>query len=108
MNTEPVHHDSAADPSVFDPEMQVVYSIDVVASLAGLDSVTVLHFQEMGIITPAASEPEPRYDDEALRRLRRIVHLREACGVNDAGIGIILPLLDEIEALKEERRLRFR
>ncbi len=90
---------------VFEPDPEVTYTSEVIASLAGMDSVTVLHYQEMGVLSPRPGEGA-LFDDEALRRLRRIHHLRTECGVNDAGIRLILTLMDEVEMLQEERRQR--
>jgi hypothetical protein len=45
------------------------------------------------------------FDDESLRSLRRIEHLRATCAVNDAGLKLILDLLREVERLRRERRV---
>jgi len=95
---------ASSDMPVFEPDPEVAYTIEVIASLAGLDSVTVLHYQEMGVLSPRAGDA--LFDEEALRRLRRIHHLRAECGVNDAGIRLILALMEEVEMLREERRQR--
>ena len=89
-----------------DQEPDVAYSIEVIASLAGMDSVTVLHYQELGVVSPKSGGQEARFDEEALRRLRRIGHLREECGVNDSGIKLILTLMEEVEILRDEQRKR--
>jgi DNA-binding transcriptional MerR regulator len=79
-----------------------VYSLDVIAELAGTDPQTVLHYQEIGLLFPTSDPAE--FDDEGLRRLRRIEHLRATCEVNSAGLKLILSLLDEVERLQQERR----
>ncbi|MDB6134523.1 MAG: MerR family regulatory protein [Verrucomicrobiales bacterium] len=87
------------------------FSLEVFASLAGVSTRTVLHYQEQGFIRPASlPAPEPaapekqRFDTESLRQLRRIEHLRETCGMNDSGLRLILSLLHEVEQLRQERR----
>lgn len=87
------------------------FSLEVFASLAGVSTRTVLHYQEQGFIrpasppAPAAAAPEKqRFDTESLRQLRRIEHLRETCGMNDSGLRLILSLLHEVEQLRQERR----
>jgi len=89
-----------------DPGQDVFYSLEVIAELAGVDVVTVLRYQEMGMIPSVARCPVPErpFDDEALRRLRRIKHLQDACGINETGIEMIMTLLDEVEVLRQERR----
>lgn len=107
------------------------FSLAVVAELAGVNTRTVLHYQEQGFIrsrrsgqpstasaentsaenvSPSGSgeiletETDPVFDTECLRQLRRMEHLRETCGVNDAGLRLILRLLEEVEQLRQERR----
>ena len=77
------------------------YSLQVAARLTGLNEDTILLYQEQGFIRCANTG---HYDDDALRTLRRIEHLREACGVNDQGVKLILRLMDEIETLRIQSR----
>lgn len=77
------------------------YSLQVTARLTGLNEDTILFYQEQGFVRCAGSG---HYDDEALRTLRRIEHLREACGVNDEGVKLILRLMDELERLRMAER----
>jgi DNA-binding transcriptional MerR regulator len=78
------------------------YSLEVIAELAGTDPQTVLHYQETGLLSPTPDASA--FDDEGLRRLRRIEHLRTTCEVNQTGLKLILHLLDEVERLQQERR----
>lgn len=92
---------------VYGEESDVTYSIEMIAELAGVDSRTVLHYQESGFIRPVTTPDEeqaPLFDDECLRELRRIEHLRSTCAVNDAGLKLILDLLHEVEILRQDRR----
>lgn len=74
------------------------YSLEITARLTGMSAEMILHYQEQGLVR---AEPDSGlFDDEALRTLRRIGHLQETCGVNDAGLRLILHLMDEIERLK--------
>jgi len=43
---------------------------------------------------------------EGIRTLRRIESLRTACGVNLAGLKLILDLMNEVEYLRAEVRFR--
>jgi MerR family transcriptional regulator/heat shock protein HspR len=80
-----------------DPD--ATYSLEVFARIGGVDEETILRYRERGFIRPLPTDGE-RFDDESLRTLRRIEHLRETCGVNDAGLRLILDLLEEIERLR--------
>ncbi|MFZ9937580.1 MAG: MerR family transcriptional regulator [Luteolibacter sp.] len=75
------------------------YSLEVFARISGVAEETIVRYRECGFIQPVQGGGE-RYDDEALRTVRRIEHLRETCGVNDAGVRLILELLEEIERLR--------
>ncbi len=78
------------------------YSLDITARVTGLSVKTILHYQEQGFIRPLPDAGGTRqlFDDEALRTLRRIEHLRSTCGVNEAGLRLILHLIDEVERLR--------
>ena len=80
-------------------EPDVTYSLEVFARISGVAEETILRYRECGFIHPVHGHGE-RYDDESLRTLRRIEHLRETCGVNDTGVRLILELLEEIERLR--------
>lgn len=80
------------------PPGESSYSLEITARLTGMSADTILRYQEQGLVS--AGPDSGTFDDEALRTLRRIEHLRETCGVNDAGLRLILHLMDEIERLK--------
>lgn len=98
------------DLPVYDAETDRYYSIEVIAELAGVDSQTVLHYQEQGFIRPATRDTgeDALFDVECLRQLRRIEHLRTSCEMNDAGLKLLLDLMHETECLREERRQMLR
>ena len=59
----------------------------------------IVQYQEHGII-------RPDFDDETVRTLRRIEALRETCEMNLRGLKLLTQLLDEIEQLRQELRVR--
>lgn len=79
--------------------MSETYTLEVLAQLTGLSTQVLVSYQEHGII-------QPQYDDDTVRRLRRIEHLRESCEMNLEGMRLMSRLLDEVEHLREELRLR--
>jgi MerR family transcriptional regulator/heat shock protein HspR len=81
------------------PDDYSAYTLEVFARISGVDQETILHYQRRGLVRPLPGS-RGLFDDEALRTLRRIQHLREACGVNETGIRIILDLLDELERFR--------
>jgi DNA-binding transcriptional MerR regulator len=95
------------DPSglpLFEARADTVYTLEVVVELTGVSSQTILHYLELGLISPAADGD--RFNDEALRALRRIEHLRSRYGMNTDGLRLMLNLLEEVDRLRAELRAR--
>ena len=90
-------------------ETETRYSLEVIAELTGVDTATILHYREAGFIPPAERSPASQaiFDQEDLRQVRRIEHLRANCAVNDQGLRLILNLLDEVESLRQQVRQRW-
>jgi len=96
------------NPLVFEPDMEVSYTLEVVSELTGLSQQTILLYREQGLLGSAASDEtgvEP-FNDETLRTLRRIEHLRATCDMNVAGLKLLLDLMDEVDRLRECLRTR--
>jgi len=71
------------------------------ATRAGLHPDILRRFVEFGLLEPAqVSGAEILLDSVALHRINVIQHLRYDLGINLAGIGVILELLDRIDALQ--------
>ena len=74
---------------------------------AGLHPVVVERFVEFGLLEPAErTGAEMRFDGSCLKRLLAISRLRADLGVNLQGIGVILDLVDRLEALERELEWR--
>ena len=79
-----------------------VYAISVVAELTGLDPQTLRLYERRGLLAPARTEGGTRrYSDDDVARLRQVAAL-QGDGVNLAGIGMVLDLQGENEALRRE------
>ena len=71
----------------------------------GLHPDIVHRFLEFGLLEPAeVTGAEIMLDPVALRRIGVIQRLRYDLGINLAGIGVILELLDRIDALQRGGR----
>jgi chaperone modulatory protein CbpM len=57
-----------------------------------------------GWLLPDQQEGEPMFSDADLARAQLIQDLRGDLGVNDAGIGVILNLLDQLHGLRGRLR----
>ncbi|MFT3992040.1 MAG: chaperone modulator CbpM [Luteolibacter sp.] len=76
------------------------YTLEIVSSITGISSETILRYQQHGLIRPRNNH----FDDETLYTLRRIEHLRETSGANVSGLKLILDLLHEVETLRSSLR----
>lgn len=86
----------------FSPDPEAVFSLDVAAHLSGLPRHDVLVCCKHGLIAPRV-DPEFGgfyFDAPTLRTLRHVAYLRVDCGINFAGIRIILGLMEEVERLR--------
>ncbi len=93
-------------PSSSPPEDgTTTYTIEILSELTGVSAQTIVQYQEHGLIR-AAGKGETHFNDETLRLLRRVEHLRELCEPNLAGLKMLTMLLDEVEALRGELRAR--
>lgn len=80
-----------------EPMPEASYSLEIVSELTGVSTQTIVQYQEHGLIQPAL-------DDETIRALRRIEHLRETCEMNLSGLKLLTQLLEEVERLRSELR----
>lgn len=90
----------------FEPNPQIVYTIEETARLAHVPRHRIAIYYKYGLVSPTTA-PETDgwfFNDEAIRILRHIEYLRAACGLNVAGIKLVLELMREVEALTEEVR----
>jgi DNA-binding transcriptional MerR regulator len=82
---------------IYEPDEQATYSLEIVERITGISSQTIIRYQETGLIRSGD------YDDETVRTLRRIEHLQSTCGVNEAGLRLIMGLMEEVERLRLHR-----
>lgn len=81
--------------------------LTVAARRCHMSVAHVRRYVEIGLVRPSRSEGDtPLFGEPALARLRRIRRLREDLGLNEAGVEVVLRLLDEIEALHREHDAR--
>ena len=98
---------TASAIEVFEPEPNVAYTIETVSRITQIPRHTIAVYCRHGLVTPVV-EPEHGgwfFDDEGIRTLRRIEHLRESHGASLEAIGLIFGLMRQLEDLQE--RMRF-
>ena len=78
-------------------------TLDDLALHAGMHPSLIERLVECGLVTPVEQEgAQLFFDPSAVSRLRTISRLREALGVNLAGISVILDLIDKLCAAQRE------
>jgi DNA-binding transcriptional MerR regulator len=95
---------------VFEPGEQAVYTIDVVAQLAQVPRRLIVLYYKHGLVS-SVTDPVGvgwYFDDEAIRIVRRIEYFRTTCGMNLAGIKLVMALLEEVDRLRTELRFHHR
>jgi DNA-binding transcriptional MerR regulator len=82
-------------------------SAEDLARLARLHPEMVDRLIDWGLIDPVERQPQLMFPETAVPRIWRIMRLRRDLGINWAGIGVVLDLLDKIDRLERENaRLR--
>jgi DNA-binding transcriptional MerR regulator len=89
---------------LFEPDAQAVYTLEQAARLTQLPRRLIAVYFKHGLVSPVM---DPAcggwyFNDEAIRILRRIDYLRTACGINLAGIKLMMDLARQVERLREE------
>ena len=79
-------------------------TIDELGRLVDLHPEILQRFVVFGLIDPEIDDPGPLFTDAMVVRVRKIQRLRADLGVNLAGCGLVLDLLDRIEQLEAEIR----
>ena len=77
-----------------------LYIISVVSRVLQMHPQTLRKYERAGLIRPSRTEGMLRlYSDEDLARLRLIKRLVDDLGINVAGVGLVLSLVDGLERL---------
>lgn len=87
----------------FSTDPDAYYPIDVTARLAGIPRHVLLICCRLGMVAPRI-DPDFggfSFHQKDIQSLQHIEYLRSGCGVNIAGIQIILELLNEVQQLRE-------
>lgn len=86
-----------------DSNTQELYAITAVAAQFDVTPETLVRYERAGLLRPTVVNEVRFYTVDDIGRLSSIQRLTTICGVNLAGVDVVLRLLDEIEDL--QRRL---
>ncbi len=92
--------------NLINPDPHHLHPLEVVVQMTGSSRRKIIFYCRKGIVAPAGSSGEWRFDEESVIRLRHIESLRQRHRMNWAAIRTIIALLDEVETLREELRFR--
>ena len=82
-------------------------TVQELARLSRVHPQMVAQLVEWGLVEPEICEPELLFSEALVPRVWRILRLRRDLGINLAGIGVVLELLDRIDRMEQEiARLR--
>ena len=90
----------------YEPDARLFFTIETAARLSHVPRRSIAVYCRQGLVAPVM-DPESAgwfFNDEGIRRLRRIEHLRVAFGMNMPAIRMILNLAEEVEELRRELR----
>ncbi|MGO9244039.1 MAG: MerR family transcriptional regulator [Verrucomicrobiia bacterium] len=107
MSKRSVHDVPSPDAlELFQPNPNVLYSLDAAAHLAGIPRRSILIYCRAGLVRPVVQPPYGvmEFTEEAIHTLRQIEHLRTVHDVDLAVLKTMFDLLDEVERLRAELR----
>ena len=74
-----------------------------VAQMVRVDVRRLRRYEQLGLVQPVRAEAgEPLYSRAELARLRRIQRLIDHCGLNLAGVEVVLRLTDQLDEMSRE------
>ena len=79
-----------------------ILTLNEVSRLVDLHPEMVLRLVDLGLVDPEVGEPEWLFQERAVPRIWKIRRLHRDLGINWAGIGVVLDLLDRIDDLERE------
>jgi len=84
---------------------QTLLDIHEIGRFVGMHPDMIYRYYMLGLIDPRFERPDLLFEDSVLVRIRRIQRLKTNLGVNLAGCGLVLDLLDRITEM--EKKLQY-
>jgi MerR family transcriptional regulator/heat shock protein HspR len=86
---------------MMDSESKPRYVISVAARMIGIEAHTLRYYERLGLVQPERSSGNIRlYSEEDIDRLRHIKALMSDCGVNLAGVEVVLRLMQRMKEMQ--------
>jgi MerR family transcriptional regulator/heat shock protein HspR len=88
---------------MMDWESKPRYVISVAARMIGIEAHTLRYYERLGLVQPERSSGNIRlYSEEDVDRLRYIKALMSDCGVNLAGVEVVLKLMQRMKDMQRQ------
>ena len=78
------------------------FAITAVVAQFGVEPETLMRYEREGLLRPRIVNDIRFYSEADVERLSTIQRLTEICGVNLAGVDVVLRLLEEIRTLQRQ------
>ena len=91
---------------LFQPEPDVLYTLDETAQLAGVSRRSILIYCRAGLVRPVVQPPygAMEFTEKAIYTVRQIEYLKTVRGIDLALLKTIFDLREEVECLRAELR----
>jgi chaperone modulatory protein CbpM len=90
--------------TVFDDSAEL--TLQELSRMCAVDERHLIEYVEEGVLTVIRVEPQWRFSGGALRRARLALRLEHDLELNLAGVALALDLMQELQQLRRELRLR--
>jgi chaperone modulatory protein CbpM len=100
----PAAKDHALQGTIFDDSARL--SLEDLSRMCAVDSQHIVQYVEEGILTVVGVRTDWHFSGAALRRARIALRLERDLELNLAGVALALELLEELERLRHELKLR--
>jgi MerR family transcriptional regulator/heat shock protein HspR len=88
---------------MMDWESKPRYVISVAARMIGIEAHTLRYYERLGLVQPERSSGNIRlYSEEDVDHLRYIKALMSDCGVNLAGVEVVLKLMQRMKDMQRQ------
>ena len=84
---------------------QKLLNISEISHFVDLHPMMIQKFFRLGLIDPQVEDPDLLFEDTVIARIDKIMRLKNDLGINLAGCGLVLDLVERIAIL--ERRLLY-
>ena len=88
---------------MMDQESKPRYVISIAARMIGIEAHTLRYYERLGLVQPKRSSGNIRlYSEEDIDRLRYVKALMSDCGVNLAGVEVVLRLMQRMKDMQQQ------